>query len=102
MMFATPVRSSAWSSTISTLATAVLAAVSDCSMARCRNREGGRFPGQDDFGARSGRRHDGERRANPLGAFLHARHPKSRPAVLLGDAAAVVGNRQTESDGTHG
>src|SRR5687767_1512672 len=98
MILATPVRTSAWSSTTSTVAfAAATAELSAGDMDLCW--KSGRFPGKDDLGtpARSG--HDRQRRANALGPFVHARHSKTRRGAIADDAAAVVGNRQPQPQG---
>src|SRR5688500_5125465 len=77
MMFATPVRRSAWSSTNSTLAVdagGVAASTGDMDLRWHRRR----VPRQDDFGPVSRCGDDGQRRADAVGAFLHARHAEAR------------------------
>src|SRR5690348_17536456 len=107
MMLATPVRNSEWSSTTSTRARgrSVLtdaACGSASAMARARNREGRRLPGEHDLGPRACRRDEGQLGADALGALAHAGHAEPiRPAIPR-DAAPVVGHREPEADATDG
>src|SRR5438105_737211 len=109
MMLATPVRSSAWSSTSMTVAF-FAATPRLASLARGEPSTGNvhlqrkvrRLPCQDDFRPAARRGHDGERCANPLRALLHARHPEAARRLSVRDAAAIVRNRQTHADRAHG
>src|SRR5688500_639917 len=111
MMFATPVRRSAWSSTTRTLARTFGSATSEkavdgtsvsaSDIVPGRDREGGRFPGQHHLGARPRRRHDRQGCPDPLGALLHARHPEAAAAMLLRDPTAVVCDREAEPERPH-
>src|ERR1043166_2071805 len=99
MMLATPVLSSAWSSTSMTVAG--LTDVSDGNVhlrgQRCR------LPGEDHFRTFPQPRHDRERRADPIRALLHAGHSKPGRGGLVGNhPAAVVGDGQAEADGPIG
>src|SRR5688572_4702137 len=101
MMFATPVLSSAWSSTTSTRAwPAAPATASVCNMDLRGQRR--RFPGQHDFGAVARRRDDRQRRADSLRTLLHAGHAESAGGPLPGDPAAVVGDREAEAKRSDG
>src|SRR5262245_5920771 len=94
MMFATPVRSSAWSSTSSTLdAAAAPDAISADSMDLRRQRRG--FPREDDLGPAARRGDDRERRADALRSLLHARHPESGRR-FTSDSPPIVRHRQAE------
>src|SRR5262249_32505751 len=81
MMLATPVRSSAWSSTTSTVALTGSPAVESTGNMDPR-RQRGRLPRQHHFGAAARSGDDGERRADACGAFLHAGHPEARGGLL--------------------
>src|SRR3982750_2380964 len=99
-MLATPVRSSAWSSTTSTAARAVLTAgeTSASSIGLSWNGEGRRFPREHHFGAGARRGHDRERGADPFGALLHAGHSEAGIAMFPRDAAPIVSHREPEAD----
>src|SRR5689334_5155993 len=98
MMFATPVRSNAWSSTSMTVdlaaATGAIASEGNMHVRRLRRR----LPRQDHFGAASRRGDDRERRADPLGTLLHARHAEAGRASIAREPAAVVGDGQADAD----
>src|SRR5258706_7757693 len=105
MMLATPVRSSEWSSTTRTRARARATAAGTTSasvvaIGGTRNRKRRRFPCQHDLGAGARRGHERQRRADALGALAHAGHAEAAVAAVAGDAAAIVGHRQQESDAT--
>src|SRR5436305_9981811 len=105
MMLATPVRSSAWSSTTSTRATAATttrgSAIMDCLLG-ARDRERRRLPGEHDLGAGPRRGHEGQRGADALGALAHAGHAEAAGAEVARHPAAVVGHRQAEADAADG
>src|SRR5688572_27245998 len=94
MMLATPVRSSAWSSTSSTLARAARGSVAGMDLRRQMRR----FPGQHYFSAAARRRDDRQRGADAVGPFLHARHAEATGRAFTRNAAAVVGNGQTQPE----
>src|SRR5690349_16075347 len=98
MMFATPVRKSAWSSTSITvdLAAAAGRAASDSNMNLRRLRR--RLPGENDFGSAARRRDNRQRGADPFGALLHARHPEAARVAIAGEPAPIVGDREPEPD----
>src|SRR5882762_10288994 len=106
MMLATPVRRSEWSSTTSTRAWRVSLAcgvtrASAVDIARPRNRERGRLPGDHDFGTGSRGRDEGQRCPDPVGPFPHARHAEPGGDAIAGDAAPIVCDRQPEADAAH-
>src|SRR5258708_12881573 len=106
MMLATPVRNTDWPSTSTTRACLPTdpAGVGDAStvdLARQRYRESGLLPREHDFGAGSRGRHEGERRADPVRPFLHARHAEPGGAAIARDAAAIVRDRQPETNAAH-
>src|SRR4030095_4912826 len=97
MMLATPVRSSAWSATRSTLDRAAATDVTsagDMDLGRQRRR----LPGEDDLRAVAGRRDDRQRCADPLGTLVHAGHAEPVGRRLLRDAAAVVSDGKPDSE----
>ena len=89
MMFATPVRTRAWSSTTRTRRLGGgghrglrghhdgSPAATDALGQELGDRERRRLPGEDDFGAGTRRGHDGQRGADAIGALLHARHAEA-------------------------
>ena len=107
MMLATPVRSSAWSSTTSTPrrgdagAGAVRRRVSWAASAGLGIENDGGSQASTTSVPRARRGDDGQRRADALGALAHAGHAEAGPAARRRDAAAVVGHRQAEADAAH-
>src|SRR6187399_522936 len=100
MMLATPVRSSAWSSTMRTLA-GITATETTSGMRRTWNGERRRLPGEYDLGALARCRDDCQRGADALGTLLHAGHTEAAILPIARDAAAIVGHRQPEPSGAH-
>src|SRR5688572_24011053 len=90
MMFATPVRSNAWSSTSITRAGVAGARASVAGIGAHRDRERRRLPGEHDFGTGAWSCDDGQRRPDPFRPFLHARHAKSTRTMLAGNAPPIV------------
>src|SRR4029453_17032420 len=100
MMLATPVRSSAWSSTRSTRASPDAPDVeSACNMDL--RRQGRWFPCEHDFRAIAWRRHDRQRGTDTLGSLLHPNHPEPGVRRIPADAAAVVSDREAQPDRLH-
>src|SRR4030095_8424257 len=100
-MLATPVLSSAWSSTSSTRArTAGLTRASAGNVHLHGQRRG--IPGDDDLGAFARPGDDGQRGADALGALLHAGQAEPRRRLVADHAAAVVGDREADADRLHG
>src|SRR6266481_7454879 len=96
MMFATPVLRSAWSSTSSTRARPVVTAgASVCNMDL--GRQGRGLPGEHDFCSVPRRGDDRQRRADSIGAFLHARQPEARGGLFARHASPVIGDRQAKA-----
>src|SRR5712672_4028151 len=95
MMFATPVRRRAWSSTTRTRARSG-------GMFKCRYRERRRLPRHDHFRSRPWCGDDGEGGADAIGPLVHADQAEADTLALAGKAAAVVGHRETEADGPDG
>src|SRR5258706_3525957 len=110
MMLATPVRSSAWSSTTSTraaLGATSAAAARDSDIAICRSlrpwySKRRRLPGENDLGTGPRRGHERQRGPDALGALAHAGHAEAAVDAVAGDPAAIVGHRQAESDAAYG
>src|SRR5580765_6228919 len=102
MMLATPVRSRAWSSTRSTRERCCVAVGAAAVMASAGNvhlrRQGRRLPREDDLGSVPRSRDNGERRADPFRALLHAGHAEPGRRAIACDAAAVVSHRQPKTD----
>src|SRR5688500_17476274 len=100
MMLATPVRRSAWSSTRRTLAlpVGVVTVASPTASTNCLDLGGQRrgLPRQHDLRAAARRGDDGQRRADAIGALLHAGQPESRPRPIAWIAAPIVGHRESQ------
>src|SRR5262249_16453283 len=100
MMLATPVRSSAWSSTTSTVERPAVWMTSADHMDLCGQRC--RFPGEHDLRPAARRRDDGERGADALGTLLHARHAEARRRRVARNPAPIVGNREAKAERANG
>src|SRR5689334_17649983 len=97
MMLATPVLSSAWSSTSRTRAGSDFAAVGSTGNMDLR-RQRRRLPGEHDLGAVPRCGDDRQRGPDFFGALLHAGHAEARWRPVAADPAAVVGHRQAHAD----
>src|SRR6188474_1592422 len=100
MMLATPVRSSAWSSTSSTVAFRVMTTASAGNVHLYRKVRW--LPGEHDFGSAARRGDDCQRGADAFRTFLHAGHPEAARCVTVRDPATIVCNGQPDTNRSHG
>src|SRR5689334_21391182 len=100
MMLATPVRSSAWSSTSSTVAFRVMTTASAGNVHLRRKVRW--LPGEHDFGSAARRRDDRQRGADALRTFLHARHAEAAGCMTVRDPPTIVCNRQPDTNRSDG
>src|SRR4030095_3338684 len=100
MMLAAPVRSSAWSSTNRTLARFVATAEGSAGRSSVVGMDLGwkllGFPRHEDFVAAARGGDDGQRGADAVGTFLHARHAEAVRPPLPRNATPVVRNREPQ------